>query len=386
MKKFIISSLIAVLVSSCGGGETSVDDVIATEDLAQLREKKEALTIQRDSLNNRIGRLDRAIAAVDTVQKLSLVSTFQVKDTIFNHFVELQGNVSTRKNLILNAEYAGILQELKVEEGQKVQRGQVLAVLDDGGLGAQLAQLQSQAELAKTTFERQKRLWDQNIGSEIQYLTAKTQFESASNAVTQLKNQLAKTRITAPFSGTIDQVIADPGANLSPGMPVIRIVSLENMYVEVEVPEIYLPNIKKGTSVRVYFPVLGEEVETKVRQVSDFIRPSNRTFNVEVGVPSLNGMVKPNLNARVFINDYSSEDAILIPQSIITENAAGEQYVYVAKEIDQQNRAVVEQTVVRVGKSQGDLVEILEGVKAGDAVIEEGARSLLPGQRVKILK
>ena len=386
MKKFIISSLIAVLVSSCGGGETSVDDVIATEDLAQLRVKKEALTVQRDSLNNRIARLDRAIAAVDTVQKLSLVSTFQVKDTLFDHFVELQGNVSTRKNLVLNAEYAGILQELKVEEGQKVQKGQVLAVLDDGGLGAQLAQLQSQAELAKTTYERQKRLWDQNIGSEIQYLTAKTQFESASNAVTQLKNQLAKTRITAPFSGTIDQVIADPGANLAPGMPVIRIVSLENMYVEVEVPEIYLPHIKKGTSVRVYFPVLGEEVETKVRQVSDFIRPSNRTFNVEVGVPSLKGMVKPNLNARVFINDYSSENAILIPQSIITENAAGEQYVYVAKEIDQQNRAVVEQTVVKVGKSQGDLVEILEGVKAGDAVIGEGARSLLPGQKVKILK
>jgi RND family efflux transporter MFP subunit len=273
-----------------------------------------------------------------------------------------------------------------VKEGDRVRGGQLLAVIDDGGLQAQLAQLEAQKDLAKTTYERQKRLWDQKIGSEIQFLTAKTQYESTANAVTQLENQLARTRITAPFGGTIDQIIADPGTSLAPGMAVIRIVSLEDMYVEVEVPEIFLPNIHKGSDVRVFFPVLGKEVSTKVRQVSDYIKPANRTFNVEVGIPAMNGSVKPNLNARVFLNDYSNDKAVLIPQSVITENAMGDQYVYVAKDIDGQGRAVVEQTVVKVGKSQGDLVEILEGVQAGDAVIGEGARSLLPGQKVKIIK
>ncbi|WP_224487827.1 efflux RND transporter periplasmic adaptor subunit [Robertkochia flava] len=385
MKKLIILSALMVLLTACGGGGNSVDEVISTGDLDKLRAKKETLLAERDSLNGRIARLERAIASVDTVQKLALVSALDVQDTVFSHYVELQGNVATRKNLVLNAEFSGILKQLLVKEGERVAKGQVLAVLDDGGLEAQLAQLEAQADLAETTYQRQKRLWDQKIGSEIQYLQAKTQYESAANAVTQLQNQLAKTRITAPFSGTVDEIIADPGTNLAPGMPVIRLVSLEDMYVEVEVPEIYLPHIKSGTTVKVFFPVLGKEVETSVRQVSDFIKPTNRTFRVEVGVPALNGLVKPNLTARVYINDYTNPDAILIPQSVITENAEGEQYVYLAINRDQQNRAVVKQTVVKVGRTQGDMVEILEGIDAGDAVIGEGARSLLPDQKVRIL-
>lgn len=386
MKKLTIISAFAILLASCGGGGNSLDEVIASKDLNKLRTKKEELAAERDSLSNRIARLDRAIASMDTVQKLALVSALEIQDTVFNHFVELQGNVATQKNLLLNAEFSGILQQVLVDEGDQVRKGQLLAVIDDGGLEAQLAQLQSRADLAKTTYERQKRLWDQKIGSEIQYLSAKTEFESASNAVTQIKNQLSKTRITAPFSGRIDEIIADPGANLVPGMQVMRLVSLQDMYVETEVPETYLPNIRKGTTVKVYFPVLGKEIDTKVRQVSDYIKPTNRTFKVEVGIPNPDGMVKPNLNARVLINDYSNEEAILIPQSVITENSRGDQYVYVAKEVDSQNRATVEQMVVKVGRSQGDLVEILEGISSGDAVIGEGARSLLPGQKVKILK
>lgn len=386
MKKLSILSALLVLLTSCGSKSNNLEEVIASGNLEKLRAAKEQLAMERDSLSSSIAKLERAIAAVDTVQKLALVSTLDIQDTVFKHYVELQGNVTTRKNLVLNSEFSGILQEIKVKEGDRVRRGQLLAVIDDGGLQAQLAQLEAQKNLAKTTYERQKRLWDQKIGSEIQYLTAKTQFESAANAVTQLENQLSRTRITAPFGGTIDQIIADPGTSLAPGMPVIRIVSLEDMYVEVEVPEIFLPSIEKNSEVRVYFPVLGKEVNTKVRQVSDYIKPANRTFNVEVGIPAMNGSVKPNLNARVFLNDYSNEKAVLIPQSVITENAKGDQYVYVATEVDSENRAVVKQTVVKVGKTQGDLVEILDGVKAGDAVIGEGARSLLPGQKVKIIK
>lgn len=386
MKKLTILSAILVLFASCGSKSNNLEEVLASGDIEQLRAAKEALSVERDSLSSRISKIERAISEVDTVQKLALVSTLNINDTLFKHYVELQGNVTTRKNLVLNAEFSGTLQEIKVREGDRVRSGQLLAVIDDGGLQAQLAQLEAQKDLAQTTFERQRRLWEQKIGSEIQFLTAKTQYESAANAVTQLENQLARTRITAPFSGTIDQIIADPGTSLAPGMAVIRIVSLEDMYVEVEVPEIFLPNIQKGSEVRVFFPVLGKEVNTKVRQISDYIKPANRTFNVEVGIPAMNGSVKPNLNARVYLNDYSNEKAVLIPQSVITENAVGDQYVYVATDIDAQGRAVVKQTVVKVGRSQGDLVEILEGVKAGDAVIGEGARSLLPGQKVKIIK
>lgn len=386
MKKIGITLAMLFLWSSCGQKEATLDEVIASGDTSKIREKKEELILSMDAMKEQVNKLDRALSDLDTVQKLALVSALEVKESVFDHYVELQGNVSTRKNIVLNAEFSGILEQVLIKEGQEVKKGQLLAVLDDGGMQAQLAQLQAQKDLAETTFERQRRLWEQKIGSEIQYLTAKTQYESTRNAVAQMENQLAKTRITAPFSGTIDELIADPGSNLAPGMPVIRIVELDEMFVEVEVPEIYLPQIENGTRVEVYFPVLNQVVESEVRQVSNFIKPSNRTFKVEVGVPSLERRVKPNLIARVRINDYSNEKALMIPQSVITENSRGDQYVYLAGTIDGQGNTTVDQTIVKVGRTQGDMVEILEGLSPGDAIIGEGARSLLPGQQVTVIK
>ena len=192
--------------------------------------------------------------------------------------------------------------------------------------------------LAKTTFERQKRLWTENkIGTEIQYLQAKANYESQENSVKQMQSQLNKYTINAPFSGIIDDVIKDQGNVVAPGGPgseVFRIVNLSNMYIEVAVPESYIADVTKGKQVKVFFPVLNKTISSQVRQTGNFINPNNRSFIVEIPVPNKEGSVKPNMTAKVQINDYRNDEAILIPQSIISENAEGEQYAFVVSKVD----------------------------------------------------
>jgi RND family efflux transporter MFP subunit len=386
MKKASLIFISTLLLFSCGGKEVSVDQVIEDGNLQQIRERLDAITQKHDQLGADIQRLSAAAKALDTTANLPLVTAFIAKDTLFNHYIELQGNVTTKENILVNAEYSGTLQKVFVSEGQKVKKGQVLAKIDDGGLAAQLAQLKTQSNLAKTTFERQKRLWDQNIGSEIQFLQAKTQYESNKSAVEQLEKQLSKSVVVAPFDGTIEHISSEQGSNIAIGTPILRIVSLNDMYIETEVPEKYIPSLEKGTEVIAVFPVLGKKVNTEIRQLSNYINPSNRTFKVEIDVPNKDHMIKPNLSAKVIINDYTNEHTFLVPQSIITENSDGQQYLYIASNIQEDGEAEVHQSIVKTGKTQGNLIEILDGVKAGDHIIKEGARSVQEGQKVKILK
>ncbi len=387
MKKILTILSISLLIISCGqDNAASIDKVIEDGDLAAIRAKRTEVVALQQSVADQLKQLDEAIASLDSVKKLPLVTTIMAKDTLFNHYLELQGNVETKKNIVLYPEMGGILTRVYVDKGQKVSKGQLLARIDDGGLSQQLSQVEVQAQLAKTTFDRQKRLWEQKIGSEIQYLEAKTNFEAQQNAVNQIKRQLAKTTVNAPFSGVIDDVITEQGSVVSPGQnAIIRIVNLDDMYIETEVPERYIPSITKGKSVEVYFPVLGKTITTKIRQVGNYINPNNRSFMVEIGIPPNGGTIKPNLTAKVKINDYTNEKAILIPQSILSENAEGDQYTYVTSEKDAQNIAEAKRVIVETGKTQGDLIEILKGINSGDAVISEGARSVKDGQKVKIL-
>ncbi|MEM7484359.1 MAG: efflux RND transporter periplasmic adaptor subunit [Bacteroidota bacterium] len=389
MKKIIYLVLAIVFLSSCGGGDkTSVESVIAGNDLATMRTKRSEISEQQKVLENQIRSLDSVIATLDVNEKLPLVTTIDVKAEKFDHYLELQGDVMTKQNVLIYPEISGTLNRVYVKEGQKVSKGQLLASIDDGGLSSQLAQMKTQSELAKTTFERQKRLWEQNIGSEIQYLQAKTTYEAQESAVKQMQSQVSKSNIRAPFSGIIDDVIKDQGTVVAPGpgSEVFRIVNLSNMYIEVEVPESHLPNVTPGKNVNVYFPVLGDSITTKVRQTGNFINPSNRSFTAEIPVPSSDGKVKPNLTARVMINDYTNENAILIPQSIVSENAEGEQYVYVVEGDSISTDAVAKKTIITTGKTQGDFVEVLSGIDSGDGIIDEGARSVKEGQKVKIKK
>lgn len=372
---------------SCGGNQTaSVEDLIAQGDLEAIRAKKSEISEQQRQLEANIKMLDSVIATKSGDEKLPLVTTITTEAQKFDHFLELQGNVQTKQNVLIYPEMAGTLQRVYVKDGDRVRKGQLLATIDDGGMGSQLAQLKTQADLAKTTFERQKRLWEQKIGSEIQYLQAKTQYEATESAVKQAQSQLGKATIRAPFSGIVDDVIKDQGTVVSPGpgSEVFRIVNLSDMYIEVDVPETYLGGIEKGKEAIVYFPVLGDTVRTEIRQTGNFINPNNRAFTVEIPVPNKKGNVKPNLTAKVSLNDYSNEEAIVIPQSIISENAEGDQYVYIAQKTENENQAVANRQIITTGKTQGSIVEVLSGISSGDELIKEGARSVKDGQKVEI--
>lgn len=384
MKNIYSLLLVTIVLFSCGDKKAqSSEAVIATQDLKQILAKKSELDKKVQAISDEIKILNSAIEKLDTLKRVPLVSALTVKKEVFTHYLELQGNVQTKMNVLISPEMSGVLTAVFVKEGQKVQKGQILAKIDDNGLSNQLAQVKVQQGLAKTTYERQKRLWDQKIGSEIQFLQAKANYEAQSNAVIQLEKTLANVNITAPFSGIIDDVIIEQGNLVSPGMGVFRIVNLSNMYIQADVPETYISSITPGKTVEIDFPILGKTVDTKVRQTGNFINPANRTFKVEIDVPNKDRSIKPNLTAKLKINDYTNPDAILIPQSIISENAEGKQYVYVVKNI-KGDRGTAKQMVVKTGKTQGDIIEIIDGVATGDQLIKAGARTVKDGQEVKI--
>ena len=385
--KHIFSLLIVTLaLSSCGADKNqSVDAIIATNNLEQIRKKKTQLDAEQQVLASQLKQLETKIKALDPQERRPLITTLKIKDTVFNHYVELQGNVNTKQNLVIYPEYSGILSRVYVKEGQRVFKGQQLAKIDDGGLSLQVSQLQIQADLAKTTFERQQRLWNQKIGSEIQYLQAKSNYQAQQKAVKQLQQQVNKTIVRAPFTGIIDNVITEQGSVVAPGQSqLFRIVNLQNMYIETDVPERYITNIVKGKNVVVEFPILGKTIDAKIRQASSFINPANRTFKIEVAIDNKKKEIKPNLTAKLKINDYTSKKAVLIPQSIISENAEGKQYVYAITD-KTKNKAKAKRVFIETGKTQGDNIEILSGLQNGDEIIEEGARSVKDGQDVKII-
>ncbi len=386
MKKFAVILIGSLFIMACGNKKTkSVAEIISEGDLMALKAKRGEIVTAQKLMSEDLNALDMAIAKLDVQKRLPLVTAIPLKEEVFNHYLELQGSVATKQNIVLYPEYSGILEQIYVKKGQQVKKGQLLARISDGGLSQQLAQLQIQANLAKTTFERQERLWNKKIGSEIQYLQAKSNYEAQQKAIDQLASQLAKTTIKAPFSGTIDDIITEQGMVAAPGAtPIIRLVNLENMYVEASVPEKYLPTITTKRTVSVYFPVLGETIETKIRQVGNYIDPNNRTFTIEVDIPNEERNVKPNLTAKLKINDYTNAKAVLIPQNIIIENALGDQYVYITNEPNQNGEATAKRTTITTGKTQGDLIEVLSGITHGSLVINEGARSVQDGQLVEI--
>ena len=321
MKKITLFFSLSLILAACQSGpDKSVESVIAEGNLEAMKSKKQEISEQQKLLNTEIKLLDSAINAMDKNAKILLVTTVQAEAVPFKHFLDLQGDVKTRQNVLVYPEMSGTLLKIYVKEGQRVSKGQALAQIDDGGMASLLEQQKTQAALAETTFERQKRLWEQNIGSEIEYLQAKTNYEATENAVKQTQSQLSKSVIRAPFAGIVDDVIQDEGTVVSPGtgVAVFRIVNLSDMHIEVDVPESYLEGVTPGKEVKVYFPVLRDSVTTRVRQTGNFINPTNRSFRIEIPVPNNNGSVKPNLTARVSINDYTNENAILIPQSVVS--------------------------------------------------------------------
>ncbi len=384
MKKLITIITVALLVASCGDkNNQSVDAVIKSGDLTAMKAKKEQVLKSYDSIATILGKLDKAISQKDTLKKFPLVTTYTVNDTVFNHFIDIQGDVQTDQNLLIYPEYQGVLSRVYVREGDMVSKGQLLAKIDDGGLGSQLAQMETQYQLAKTTFERQERLWNQKIGSEIQYLQAKANMEASRSAVNQMRSQVGRTNVRAPFNGTIDEIITDQGQVVSPGQELMRIVNLNNMYVKASVPENYIGSVTKGSKVKVTFPAINREMEGKIRTVGNYINPSNRTFEVEIEIPNKDKAIKPNLIAKLEINDYSQQKANLIPSNAVQENSKGEKYVFVI--IDKQgDEAKVFRKQIETGRKYEGKIEVLSGLMDGETIVEEGALTLNDGSGVKI--
>lgn len=386
MKNIYNLLIIALIVSSCGGDKNkSVEDIIASDNLELIRKKKTELDASAQKIANELKQIEAKIKVLDPQEKIPLITTIEAKQSVFTHYVELQGSVSTKQNIVIYPEFSGVLSTVYVKDGQRVNKGQILARIDDGGLSQQLSQLKIQTALAKTTFERQERLWNQKIGSEIQFLQAKATYEAQEQAVSQLQNQVSKTVVRAPFTGTIDDVITEQGTVVVPGQSALfRIVNLQDMYIETDVPERYISDITKGKNVMVEFPILGTTLDAKVRQAGNFINPANRTFKIEVEVPNKEHQIKPNLTAKLKINDYTNPEAILIPQSIISENAIGDQYIYTISN-KSGNKGNAKQVIITTGRTQGDFIEVLSGIEHGNEIIEEGARSVEDGQNVKII-
>ena len=388
MKNTYLLIIITVFLNSCSNKkEPSLEEILATNDVELLKSRKSEIDAKLEELSLDLNQLNNKLNVLNKDRNTPLITTITTSEQQFNHFIELQGNVKTKQNVLVYPEMPGILNKVYVKEGQKVKKDQILATIDDGGLSQQLMLLESNEQLAKTTFERQKRLWDQQIGSEIQYLQAKTSYDSQKNATRQLKKQLGKFTIRAPFSGIIDDVFKEKGTVVAPGpgAEIFRIINLSNMYIETDVPESYISSIKKNKMVEVNFPILERSYDSSIRQVGNFINPSNRTFKIEVGIPNIDGEIKPNLTAKLKLNDYSNLNAILIPQSIISENSNGQQFIYVVKE-DKENRQVyAERLVIETGKTDGDFIEVTKNLDANVEVILEGARSVNNGQVVKVI-
>ncbi len=387
MKNIYLLTLSLFLLSACGTKkEDSLEAILKSNNLEKLREKRTEIITNQQEINQQLKQIDVKIAELDTTKKIPLITTFKAKDTLFNHYLELQGSVSTKENLIIYPEFSGTLTNIYVKEGQRVSKGQVLGKIDDGGLSQQVAQAKIQTNLAKTTFERQQRLWNQKIGSEIEFLQAKSNYNAQQEMVNQLEKQLQKTQIRAPFSGTIDDVITEQGSVVAAGQSqLMRIVNLSEMYIETDVPESYISSITKGKNVEVDFPILNTKINTKIRQVGNFINPANRTFKVEIAVPNKDKSIKPNLTAKLKINDYTNKKAILIPQNIISENANGEQYVYIIENKNENNEGTAKRIIIETGLSQGETIEVVKGITNNTEIIQEGARSVKNNQTVKVL-
>ena len=386
MKKilYLLSLILLFITCSQQSTESSDKNLVEDNDLAELISKRTYYTKQINDLSLELENINSAIDALGGTEKRQLITAFKSKKQPFEHQLEVQANIKTRQNVLIYPEFAGRLIKLKVEEGQKVKKGTLLAIIEDAGLKDQLDQIKLQLDLTKTTFERTKRLWDQKIGSEMMYLEAQTRYKAAKKQVSQIRQQLAKTKIYAPFSGVIDEIPARLGSNLIPGVtPVLRIVNLNSMFAESDVPENYLSNITKGSKATVTIPALNLVQKTQVHQTGNFISATNRTFRVEARLENPEGIIKPNLNARLSIIDYYNPEAIMIPLRVIRENANGQPYVFILSNPEKDNGYTTEKRMIVLGKSKEEMIEILEGVTIDELIADEGVSLLVSNQKVK---
>jgi membrane fusion protein (multidrug efflux system) len=286
---------------------------------------------------------------------------------------------------MINAESQGKIESISINEGQKVNKGQVLATINGDVIRRSIAELENRLELAQTIFERQEKLWKQNIGSEIQYLQAKNERDALQKSLQTAQEQLSMTVIKAPFSGVIDEVFPKEGEYTAPGAPFFRLINLDNVYIKADVSESYISSIGVGDSVDVIMPNSEVAViRTSISRVGDFINPDNRTFKIRLDVPNKNYLLKPNMLAEINIRDYNNDSTLVIPENLILQGAQSKLYVFAA-EMQNNGTAIVSKKVLKVGLTYNNEVEITSGLAPGTKIVDKGARSIQDGELVEVI-
>jgi membrane fusion protein (multidrug efflux system) len=374
MKKIILFSLLIFTAAACKQEQ---------DKMAELKEAKKELK----KLQEKISQLEEEIASSDTLSssiangKAVLVSTLEIEKAEFKHAIEVRGSVESRRNVMIGAETGGRINNIHVSEGQEVTKGQVLVTLDADLIRNNISTLKTQLELATAVFERQKRLWDQNIGTEIQYLEAKNRKETLEAQLATANSQLAQAVVRAPFSGIVDQIPSREGELTQAGMPLLRLLNPGQMYIKSDVSEKYIGRFAAGDNVNIYFPSQKEKVNSTVTSVSHVINPENRTFSVEVALPEVDFPIRPNQVTVVNLQDYKNNDAIAVPTKVIRKDQSGS-YVYT---LGKENGSfIAKKTNVIPGVSFNNQTEILEGLKEGEQVIVKGINELTDGAHVQL--
>ncbi|HEX4888730.1 MAG TPA: efflux RND transporter periplasmic adaptor subunit [Luteibaculaceae bacterium] len=380
MKNFLYLPL-ALAVAACSSAEGG-----QSADLKKLEAERNALVKQQEDLAAKIDALNEQIATAGggAAGKSALVTTGIAAAETFEHFFEVQGTLESEKNSLITAEMAGAVKRINVQEGQRVNAGQVLVELDKQLIDQSIAELKDGLELARFVFEKQEKLWKQNIGSELQYRQAKTNYESLQTRMKQAETQRSKTFITAPFSGVVEDIMPKIGEMAAPGMPVVRLVNLDRLSVKAQLSEAYVGKVKYGTTVTVSFPSIGKQYTARVTKVGSSINPSGRTFEVTASLNNGGKDLLPNLVAKVTFKDYENNRAIVVPTQAILQDINGNSYAYLVKK--GKELPTVKKVPVKMGLTYQNRSEIISGLNAGDEIVFEGVRSINDGDRVSINK
>lgn len=361
--KFLPLVALVFLAASCA----TEDGVEAKKaELEQLKAESNEISKQISDLEAELIKLDPEFAKAN--HKSILITTAQAKRGRFEHYVEVTGSVLSKKNVNISAETSGRILEVPAIEGMRVAKGQVLARIDSESIQRSIEELQNTLDLANTLFEKQERLWKQQIGTEVQYLEVKNRKEGLERNLASLKTELAKAVIRAPFSGTVETVQVRLGELVQPGAPMFQFVGESDLFIEADISESYVGVLTKGDSVDVSFPSINQDIQTKVSAVGAIINPNNRTFKVEVFLPSL-PMVKPNMISVLKIQDYESNDAVTVPSYLILSDNRGD-YIFVVAE------GVAKKKYVERGKTFDKETEILKGLEGNEVLVDKGFREV----------
>jgi len=343
---------------------------------ALLSEKKEELNEIQESID----ALQVKITELEPKREVKkvLVSVDTIQTTEFQQFSNVQATVVPDDFVNASSETGGRIINRYAKEGDYVKKGQLLATIDMQTLEKQIDELATSYSLAKTIYDRQKRLWDQNIGSELQYLEAKTKKESLEKTKSTLESQLTKKNVYSPISGVVDQEFLQQGEMSAPGVPILRILNTRKIKIVADLPENYLGSVKKNDKVSVYFPALDKTVESRITMIGRTIDPANRTFKIEIQANNSSGDLKPNLLAQVNVNNYTNKNAIAVSSELVQEDVNGARFLFTVG-TDKEGNLIAKKQIVETGESYENKIEVNTGLNVGDIIIVEGARSVSTG-------